>query len=252
MKQQIIAFLLIFSSLYTFSQNGNVDGEVRNDSVQKFSTVQESTQDISKKNKANQELKKFKKFKGKLDQKNLNQKIYLNQIRSYSKDSLQILEVKLLSILELENMLLLEIDISKNTSYYISILEALKSSSIHPSEYRFLESKLTLSILKKAKEKYSISVFINILLIGIVLCLFFYIYKGKRKKKMPHLVSLSKQEENIKNHILEGKTNKEIADKLFISLSTVKTHITSIYKKLNVSNRAELLLKLKNSTGTST
>ena len=60
---------------------------------------------------------------------------------------------------------------------------------------------------------------------------------------------LSKQEITVRNLILEGKSNKEIASELFISLSTVKTHITNLYAKLNVGNRQELFQK---STGTST
>ena len=36
------------------------------------------------------------------------------------------------------------------------------------------------------------------------------------------------------------KTNKEIASELFISLSTVKTHINNLNKKLNVTSRKEL------------
>jgi len=47
--------------------------------------------------------------------------------------------------------------------------------------------------------------------------------------------------------ILQGKSNKEIANELFISLSTVKTHITNIYNKLKVSSRQELLRKTQNS-----
>ncbi|MGB7394497.1 MAG: LuxR C-terminal-related transcriptional regulator, partial [Pricia sp.] len=43
-----------------------------------------------------------------------------------------------------------------------------------------------------------------------------------------------------------GKSNKEIAGELFISISTVKTHITNIYGKLKVSSRKELLHRIKN------
>lgn len=197
------------------------------------------------KNETEREWNKFKEFKGNLDKNISDQKIYLNEIHSYSKDSLQILEVKLLSILELENMELLEVDISNNTNYYISILEVLKLSSIDPSEYRFLENKLTIQILKESKEKYTLSKSVNIVLGAFVLYLLFYIYSAKIKQKRPHLISLSKQEINIKNCILEGKINKEIAEELFISLSTVKTHITNIYKKLQVKNREEFLLKIK-------
>lgn len=51
---------------------------------------------------------------------------------------------------------------------------------------------------------------------------------------------LTRQEQNILNLLLEDKSNKEIADALFVSLSTVKTHVNNIYKKLNVQNRNEV------------
>ncbi|GFZ93070.1 hypothetical protein GCM10011531_26370 [Aquaticitalea lipolytica] len=51
---------------------------------------------------------------------------------------------------------------------------------------------------------------------------------------------LTKQEQNILSLLLEEKSNKEIADTLFVSLSTVKTHVNNIYKKLNVSSRDEI------------
>lgn len=48
----------------------------------------------------------------------------------------------------------------------------------------------------------------------------------------------SKQQEILKL-LSEGKTNKEIAQALFVELSTVKTHINNIYRQLNVSTRKE-------------
>ena len=40
--------------------------------------------------------------------------------------------------------------------------------------------------------------------------------------------------------LLEGLSNKEIADKLCISENTAKTHTRHVYRKLGVSNRQEL------------
>ena len=37
-----------------------------------------------------------------------------------------------------------------------------------------------------------------------------------------------------------GRTNAEIADELFISLSTTKTHLASLMSKLSARNRVEL------------
>ena len=49
------------------------------------------------------------------------------------------------------------------------------------------------------------------------------------------------REREIVAHILQGKTNADIADELYISESTVKKHINSIFRKLSVSSRWELL-----------
>lgn len=62
----------------------------------------------------------------------------------------------------------------------------------------------------------------------------------KRKQKDDSVNKLTTQEQKIVNEILKDKTNKEIATALFISLSTVKTHINNLYKKLNVSSREEI------------
>jgi DNA-binding NarL/FixJ family response regulator len=51
---------------------------------------------------------------------------------------------------------------------------------------------------------------------------------------------LSERELDIARRIAKGRTNQEIAAELFISLSTVKTHIARIQNKLGVRNRVEI------------
>jgi DNA-binding CsgD family transcriptional regulator len=55
---------------------------------------------------------------------------------------------------------------------------------------------------------------------------------------------LTKRESEVLDQLLSGKSNKEIAEALFISESTVKTHARSIYSKYDVSSRAELISTL--------
>ena len=52
-------------------------------------------------------------------------------------------------------------------------------------------------------------------------------------------INLSPREREVLIHLARGLTAIEIADTLFISKNTVKTHIRRILRKLNVSNRAE-------------
>jgi len=59
--------------------------------------------------------------------------------------------------------------------------------------------------------------------------------------------SISEREKEIIQLIIDGKGNNEIKEKLFISYHTVKNHLSNIYRKLNVSNRHELIhLFIKN------
>lgn len=51
---------------------------------------------------------------------------------------------------------------------------------------------------------------------------------------------LSERELDIARSIAGGRTNQEVAAELFISLSTVKTHIARIQNKLGVRNRVEI------------
>lgn len=53
--------------------------------------------------------------------------------------------------------------------------------------------------------------------------------------------TLSHREKEILAHIADGSTSKEIAEKLFISLATVKSHRNNIMKKLKVNDMASLI-----------
>jgi DNA-binding NarL/FixJ family response regulator len=53
------------------------------------------------------------------------------------------------------------------------------------------------------------------------------------------LASLSPQERRILGLIAEGKTNKEIAEEVFLSDKTVKNYVSSILSKLNLRRRSE-------------
>jgi len=44
---------------------------------------------------------------------------------------------------------------------------------------------------------------------------------------------------------MEGYTGKEIAEKLYLSINTIKTHNRRIYEKMNVSSRNELMVYIK-------
>src|SRR5699024_8069040 len=56
----------------------------------------------------------------------------------------------------------------------------------------------------------------------------------------PHYTNkLSKRESEVLTEMAKGKTNKEIAETLFVSEKTVKTHVSHIFAKLQVSDRTQ-------------
>jgi DNA-binding NarL/FixJ family response regulator len=54
----------------------------------------------------------------------------------------------------------------------------------------------------------------------------------------PGFPYLTRREAEILGYVAEGRTNKQIARTLWLSLNTVKFHLSNIYRKLNVANRA--------------
>ena len=58
-------------------------------------------------------------------------------------------------------------------------------------------------------------------------------------------LELSKRELEILNLMARGHSNEEIASKLFVSLSTVKTHNQNLFEKLNVKRRTQAIEKAR-------
>jgi DNA-binding CsgD family transcriptional regulator len=75
---------------------------------------------------------------------------------------------------------------------------------------------------------------------GLVYCKNYLFNKGTLSKKIG-ISSLTKRENEIATAICNGYKYEEIAEKLNISLSTVKTHSYTIYRKLGINNNRELM-----------
>jgi len=56
--------------------------------------------------------------------------------------------------------------------------------------------------------------------------------------------NLTPRQMDVAIWMARGKSNKAIAKKLFICSSTVKSHLTEVYKKFGVTNRTEATRKL--------
>jgi DNA-binding NarL/FixJ family response regulator len=69
--------------------------------------------------------------------------------------------------------------------------------------------------------------------------------QNKKKDEPDFMSSLTEKEKSITFMVAEGLSNKEIAQREKIALSTVKSHIHNIFEKANVTDRISLVLKFK-------
>ncbi len=64
--------------------------------------------------------------------------------------------------------------------------------------------------------------------------------------KVKKFENLTERENQVLEHLANGKSYALIADSMFLSLNTIKTHIRNIYEKLQVNSRDEVIKLYKN------
>jgi len=135
----------------------------------------------------------------------------------------------------------------KSNLYYNELLERLQKTYPNTNYTKQYQTELAADKFTLKTNNTSSSInwlkFISILLFFSVLLNLWFWYKNQKNKSKKTITAkeqLTKQEQKIVNLILEEKSNKEISQELFISISTVKTHINNIYKKLNAQSRTDI------------
>lgn len=134
----------------------------------------------------------------------------------------------------------------KTNSYYDELLKRLKETYPNSSYTKQYEAELAsdkFSISNKNKNhvswEYLMYVVLALSLLGNVF-LFLRLKKWQSKTAKDAKELLTPQELKVMELIVQDKSNKDIADTLFVSVSTIKTHINNIYKKLNVQSREDV------------
>lgn len=64
--------------------------------------------------------------------------------------------------------------------------------------------------------------------------------RGERRRPSTGWAALTPTERQVADLVAEGHSNKEVAARLFMSVPTVKTHLTHVYAKLGLTTRAQL------------
>nr|WP_321229940.1 helix-turn-helix transcriptional regulator [uncultured Psychroserpens sp.] len=191
----------------------------------------------------------YSEFRSKAN-RNLNNKKWFKTLQNYGKDLDEPLaELYIYAFLsdrgnQFHNYYLEDL---KTNSYYDELLERLQDSYPNSSYAKQYEAELTSDkfIVFPSEEKSSFNwsyLWVGLLIVSVLLNLWFLI-SAKNKKSKQHIEAkeqLTKQEQNVLDLLLGDNTNKDIAETLFVSVSTVKTHVNNVYKKLNVNSRDEL------------
>jgi ATP/maltotriose-dependent transcriptional regulator MalT len=66
-----------------------------------------------------------------------------------------------------------------------------------------------------------------------------------RNEKQLEQTGISSREYEVLELMAQGYSNQEIAEKLFVSLNTIKTHITNIFLKLEAKRRTQAVQRAK-------
>jgi DNA-binding CsgD family transcriptional regulator len=62
---------------------------------------------------------------------------------------------------------------------------------------------------------------------------------------LPHLIRLTRREQEVARLVCEGRSNQEIADGARLSLPMVKKHLHAIFRKLEVNSRSRLIALMR-------
>ena len=71
----------------------------------------------------------------------------------------------------------------------------------------------------------------------------FFHHKSTQPQTTNTSFEFTHREKEVLALLVEGKSNQKIAEQLFITIATVKAHLTSIFGKLQVSNRSQAIVK---------
>ncbi len=138
------------------------------------------------------------------------------------------------------------LDDLKHNLYYDQLLERLEekySNNTYTTQYKaeLASDKFLISSGKTAPKNYWLWLVLILLISSVTLNIFQFVKSRRKNNVYPSFgKNLTQQEQKVLDFILEDKTNKEIAASMFVSISTIKTHINNLYKKLDVRSREEV------------
>jgi len=134
----------------------------------------------------------------------------------------------------------------QHSNYYLDLLNRLKAKYPNTKYYKYYKRKLekeAYPFLEKTKKGTNYYLYLVSFILLLSMLINIYLWRKMHRlqnKQIAYKDVLTSQEQKVFNLMHLNKSNKEIATALFVSLSTVKTHINNIYSKLSISSRTEI------------
>ena len=153
----------------------------------------------------------------------------------------------------------------KDAAFFKSFTEKFKKEAGAPHYYSLLAEQLSLLQYKNGDQEFQPPVWLFLLISFLLLCsALLNVYLARKKTALKNspatyvnhdaetmgmsdenniktlIETLTIKEREILQMIHEGLSNKEIADKLNVEVSTIKTHVSRIYQKTDIKNRKEV------------
>ena len=133
------------------------------------------------------------------------------------------------------------------TTIFMNI-SANNKNYLYICAYGLAFSRIIEGIISKLENiiisNYLILILVEAILLGLILIIYFLSYmknnnktKDDKLKELSLKSGLSIQEEKVLVLLMQDLTNQEIADKLFVSINTVRNHVASIYKKTGMKKQ---------------
>ena len=138
----------------------------------------------------------------------------------------------------------------KKSDYYNDLLYRLETkypNTKYTTIYRNTLIKDQYPLLKSKNTMYKNLTFTFGILLLLAFMYIYYLYKKNVAEKVVDYKDVLTNQEQKVFELMSSNSNKEIADRLFVSLSTIKSHINNIYAKLSINSRKEISIFLNKS-----
>jgi|LSQX01.3.fsa_nt_gb LuxR family maltose regulon positive regulatory protein len=159
----------------------------------------------------------------------------------------QVVEAKHWQNILIETLILkaMVVDAAGDTNTALKLLTEAMVLSLKERQLRLFadEGQPMLQLLRRTKQKGNVSDYVAKIISLFNIPETATAQNEGRPEQLPE--PLTRREKEILELVCDGATNKEIAERLFLSISTVKNHIHNIYGKIGVGNRAQAIIRVQ-------